>query len=341
MSRHETVSPILGNSPAMCQLRAIIARVAPASLSVLIHGPTGSGKELVAQALHRLSGRPGQFVSFNVCAIPDTMLETSLFGHVRGAYTGATRDAPGYLVEADQGTAFFDEISGLPMAAQAKLLRAIELREFRPVGATRDRRSAFRVIAATNEDLDELVTVGRFRADLLHRLRGVTISVPPLAARREDIPELVHNFLAHESRGDTPLTITARALTVLQDHHWPGNVRELRQVIGRIAALTDTSAITADEVLAALAPCRATSSDVRGQPTQLIDDTAALRPALVAALERYGGDTAVVATHFAVSRTTIYRWLRQFGIATPKRRHRTLQCEPLAQSPPGHVVIHA
>lgn len=284
------------------------------------------------------SRRTGHFVSFNVCAIPETMLETSLFGHVRGAYTGATRDAPGYLVEADQGTAFFDEISGLPLVAQSKLLRAIELREFRPVGATRDRRSAFRVVAATNEDLDELIDVGRFRADLLHRLRGIAISIPPLASRREDIPELVRYFLANESRGDTPMTITERALSLLQDHHWPGNVRELRQVMGRIAALTDAPAITADEVLAALFQGRSQASPVSGQPTPMIDDAAAFRRVLLAVLDGCDGDTLAVAAHFRVSRPTVYRWLKQLGIATPKRRHSTASIASAPHSQPERAI---
>src|SRR5678816_48003 len=175
-----TDTPLIGDSFPMQRLRALIARVAPTNVPVLIEGATGTGKELVAAMLHRLSGRGGAFVPFNVCALPDSMFEDALFGHVKGAYTGAAGDTLGYLREANGGTAFFDEISGLALGLQPKLLRAIETRTIRAVGSSRDVTSDFRVVAATNECLDELVDAGRFRADLNHRLSGLVLTVPTL-----------------------------------------------------------------------------------------------------------------------------------------------------------------
>src|SRR3954470_19051267 len=194
-------SAIVGDSSAIQQLRALIATVAPTRLPVLVEGPTGSGKELVAAALHQASGRRGRLVAFNVCAIGDALFEDALFGHVRGAFTGAANDSAGFLREADAGTVFLDEISGLPWALQAKLLRAVETGEFRPVGAARDARSDFRVVAATNEHLDDLVECGRFRADLKHRIGGVVISVPTLAERVDDIPDLTRYFARRATGG--------------------------------------------------------------------------------------------------------------------------------------------
>src|SRR6185436_15443756 len=190
-----TLSSLLGESPVMCRVRALIAMVAPTRLPVLVHGATGTGKEIVAAAIHAESGRRGAFVAFNVCAIGDSMFEDALFGHVRGAYTGAVQDAQGFLREANSGTAFFDEISGLALPLQAKLLRAIELGVFRPIGARHDATSDFRVVAATNEHIHDLVANGRFRADLAHRLGGVVIDLPPLAERVEDIGLLARHFV--------------------------------------------------------------------------------------------------------------------------------------------------
>jgi len=174
---------ILGDSSPIGVLRTMIAQVAPTGHRVLIHGPSGSGKELVAQALHRLSGRRGRFVPINVCAIPDTIFEAMVFGHVKGALTGATADARGFLREADGGTAFFDEIRGLPMDNQGRVLRGVETRSFRPVGASIDQTSDFRLISATNEHLGTLTRSGRFRSDLLHRIGSIVLQVPSLADR--------------------------------------------------------------------------------------------------------------------------------------------------------------
>ena len=187
---------LIGDSLPMRQLRALIARVATSTLSVLIEGETGSGKELVARALHEMSGRSGALVALNVCAVPDSMFEATMFGHVKGAFTGALRDSAGYLTEAHRGTLFLDEVSGLSLTNQVKLLRAIETKEFRPVGARSDQRSDFRLIAASNEDMVHLVEGGQFRRDLAHRLGGIKLTVPPLRDRLEDVPILAAHFAA-------------------------------------------------------------------------------------------------------------------------------------------------
>jgi DNA-binding NtrC family response regulator len=285
----------------MRELRALIARVAPTRLPVLIEGPTGSGKELVAAQLHRVSGRTGSLVAFNVCAIGETMFEDALFGHARGAYTGAIGESLGFLREANGGTAFFDEISGLPLPLQAKLLRAIETGVFRPIGAARDARSDFRPIAATNDDLGELVRDGRFRADLWHRLSGVVLRVPALVDRVDDIPVLARHFLG-------PARMTEEAMAALMSRAWPGNVRELRQVL-EAASVFANGAIDVVAIEAALANRGANASSPARSLTE--------RSELVALLESAAWDTSRAASELGIHRATMYRRMKRHGIEVP------------------------
>ncbi len=305
-------SLILGDSPPIRRLKALIARVAPSDQPVLIQGPTGAGKELVALALHRASGRSGRLVAFNVCAVPDTVLEDTLFGHVRGAFTGARDDAPGYLAQADRGTVFFDEIGGLPWTLQSKLLRAVETREFRPVGARSDRYSDFRVISATNEALDALVDVGRFRADLAFRLRGVVLTVPALRDRKEDIPVLVRRFVADAGKtGASEPRIDDAALGLLMDYDWPGNVRELRNVVTSAVVLAEESKLSRSDLAAVL--------EQRSDPLASEGRDFARRR-LLGVLDQTAWDTSVAAHLLGVHRGTVYRRMQRLGIPVPRRR---------------------
>lgn len=302
---------LIGSSAPMRELRALIATVAPMRLSVLIEGATGTGKELVASLLHEQSGRSGNLIAFNVCALGESMFEDALFGHVKGAYTGALNESLGFLREANAGTAFFDEISGLPLALQAKLLRAIETGVFRPIGASRDARSDFRPIAATNESLDALVGEGRFRADLKHRLSGIVIRIPSLAERVDDIPELSRHFV--RATAGPAATIDDEAIAVLQAMEWPGNVRELRQVVGAACAFA-RGVIGIPALRMALA--HRTSAPVATRaPRRLVE-----RHELVSALELAAWNTEAAASTLGVHRATVYRRMQRHGIEVPMVR---------------------
>jgi two-component system nitrogen regulation response regulator GlnG len=231
---------LLGDSPAMRELFRAVGRLAQAPLSVLVVGETGTGKELVARALHRHSPRAARpFVALNTAAIPAELLESELFGHEAGAFTGAGKRHVGRFEQADGGTLFLDEIGDMPAALQTRLLRVLAEGEFFRVGGRELIRVDVRVIAATHQDLDARVADGRFRADLLHRLDVVRLALPPLRARREDIPALAQRFLAQASArlGGAPKRFGPEALARLQAHAWPGNVRELENLCWRLAAL--------------------------------------------------------------------------------------------------------
>jgi transcriptional regulator with PAS, ATPase and Fis domain len=310
MISRSTIDPILvGESTAIREVRALVERVAPTRLSVLIQGPTGSGKELVARAVHAASGRRGRFVAFNVCAIADTMFEDALFGHMRGAFTGAASDTPGYLAEADQGTVFLDEIGSLEPNLQGKLLRAIEEGEFRPVGGRENRRSDFRVVSAINEPIDELIEEGRFRYDLLERLSGIVIRVPPLRERLEDIPPLVDHFLTHAAGTSNGVEMTLGARSLLQSYEWPGNVRELKHVIERSVALAGGHALGREEIEAAIR--NGSGAWRREAPNSFA------RQQLLEVLAVSRWDTAAAAAHLGIHRATIYRRMHRFGIRVP------------------------
>jgi len=292
---------LIGVSEPIASLRQLIRTVAPTRLPVLIEGPTGAGKELVAAAIHEESGRRGDFVPFNVCAIGESMFEDALFGHVRGAFTGAMGDTLGFLREANGGTAFFDEVSGLQPAMQAKLLRAVETGQFRPVGGKRDAQSDFRVVAATNEPVAGLVIERRLRADLAYRLSGVVLRVPPLCDRRGDIPGLVSHFLG---RTALSLEIEPAAVSLLQEHPWPGNVRELRNVVECAAALGGVRVAIVRVLLAQQHGDTAGAVMVR-------------RERLRAALEANHWNPDSAARELGIHRATIYRWMKEARIVVP------------------------
>jgi two-component system response regulator AtoC len=250
---------IVAASPAMIELLEMLERAAEYKATVLLTGESGTGKEVLARAIHAQSGRRHQaFVAVNCGAIPEPLLESELFGHARGAFTGADRARRGIFVEADGGTLFLDEIGELPASLQVKLLRVLQEEEVRPVGEAKARSIDVRVIAATSRDLEREVAAGRFREDLFYRLDVFRLRVPPLRERREDIPLLVDHFLEQfrEALGKPVRTIADDALDRLMEHAWPGNVRELENVMERAMILCDGDRITLAELPAALAKPR-------------------------------------------------------------------------------------
>jgi len=305
-------SALVGHSAVMLELRAMIERAAAADLPVVVEGPTGSGKELVAQALHTLSGRRGNLVPVNVCAVSESMFEDALFGHARGAFTGAVNERAGFLREADGGTIFLDEIGGLPLALQAKLLRALETGRFRPVGGAHDVETRARVVAATNEPIAELVRAQRFRADLAHRLMAAVIRVPCLDERRADIPALVRHFLDAAGREDR--LVAASAIEVLCERDWPGNVRELKQVVLWAATLCDGT--ISDRAVNLAMMYRATS------PMTRTDGDHAERRELRRVLECHDWDGDAVAGNLGIHRATVYRRMKRLDICAPPARSR-------------------
>ena len=269
-------------SDPMWNLFAMIQRVAPHYRSVLIHGPTGAGKDLIATALHHRSHVLGKFVVLNCSAVVETLFESELFGHVRGAFTGADRDTTGLFELANGGTLFLDEIGDMPLATQAKLLRAIQNQEILPVGSLNSRKVNVRIVAATHRDLRAAIASGTFREDLYYRLSMVELTVPPLKDRPEDIPLLARHFVRKFS-GEFSKRIegvTPRAMLVLQRYRWPGNVRELEHIIGRACMLIDGTRVDVNSLPesliheeAKLKTSEESTSLLEDQERQLITDT--------------------------------------------------------------------
>ena len=255
---------ILGDSVEMRKIIEVIEQVAPTDITILVTGESGAGKEVIAKAIHGASTRSRKpMVTVNCGAIPEGIIESELFGHERGSFTGASEQRKGYFELADGGTIFLDEVGELPLAAQVKFLRILENGEFQRVGSSSSRRVDVRVIAATNKNLEHEVQAGNFRADLFYRLRSVNITVPPLRNRVEDIPLLFRHFAADVSRRNSiPFAgISPSALTVLQAYHWPGNVRELRNVVESMLVLENGRYLEADDVKKYLKEYRSSQQD--------------------------------------------------------------------------------
>jgi two-component system response regulator AtoC len=246
LRQHDAGQGLITDDAAMKDLLATLERVAPADLPVLIQGETGTGKELVARAVHRLSPRADQaFVAINCGAVSETLLESELFGHEKGAFTGALQRKPGLFEVADRGVLFLDEVGEIAPSVQIKLLRALESKEFFRVGGTRPVRSDVRLVSATNKDLKHATQTGEFREDLFYRLNGVTLRLPPLRERKDDIALLARHFL---DRFAPQKKLSARAIQTLQQYSWPGNVRELLMLIQRACVLTASDTIDAEEL---------------------------------------------------------------------------------------------
>jgi DNA-binding NtrC family response regulator len=312
---HRRAPALLGVSQAIRDLMEEVRRLAASNIPVLIAGETGTGKELVARAIHEQSPRAGRaFVAVNCGALPDTLLESELFGHVRGAFTGADRDKRGLFEEAEGGTLLLDEIGDTSPAFQTKLLRALEAREIRPVGGTEIKRVDVRVVSATHRDLGEMVAEGTFRQDLLYRLNTATLYVPPLRRRRVDIPFLAQHFA--EEFGDEharKILLDEAFLDGLARQDFPGNVRELRNAVERAIALTAPGELVGASHLARESEADAEPPPATGGTLRERVD-AVEREALRDALERFHGNRTRMAEALGLSRVGLRNKLRRHGL---------------------------
>ncbi len=312
MEASYTFEDIVGKSPALEKLFAILPQVAASPSTALLTGESGTGKELFARALHNLSARKdGPFVAVNCGALPETLLESELFGYKAGAFTDARRDKPGRFDEAAGGTLFLDEIGDMPPALQVKLLRVLQDGTYRPLGDSAARRADVRVVAATNQDLEQLVAGGRFRNDLYYRLNVVRLRLPPLRERREDIPLLAAHFVRKFAalRGKPIQGLDQRALAALLDHPFPGNVRELENAIEFAFILCPGGLIRPEHLPEGLRPApEAAPAD--GTPGPRTLEQAKCLAAL-GALERNAGRVMAACRELAISKDTLRRLLRR------------------------------
>ncbi len=311
-----------GESPEMQKLFALLARVAATDATALLLGESGTGKEVAARALHRRSHRSrGPFVALNCSAFPEQLLESELFGHVRGAFTDARADRDGLFVQASGGTLLLDEIGDLPLGLQPKLLRALEERRVRPLGATRERPFDVRILGATHRDLDAEVAAGRFRQDLHFRLDVVRVTLPPLRVRGGDIVALAHRFLeGFAQRAGAPAAkLSPEAVRATLGYSWPGNVRELRNAMERAVALASTTVIGLEDLPDALRAARARPPTAPVATVDVVETDLSLEQVERRHIERVmaslGGNKRAAARVLGVDRRTLYRKLTQFGMA--------------------------
>jgi two-component system, NtrC family, response regulator len=292
-----------------------IEKVAPSSATVLLLGESGTGKELLARALHARSSRnTGRFVAINCAAIPETLLESELFGYEKGAYTGAVKRTIGKIETANGGTLFLDEIGDLPMSLQAKLLRFLQERVIERVGGREEVAVDVRIVCATHQLLKEQIQTGRFREDLYYRLAEIVVDIPPLRARRGDATLLAHSFVrkfAEEHRRPT-MSLSSDALDAIEAHAWPGNVRELENVVKRAVIMSETSTITRADI--DVAPAAATEG-VALNLRQVREE--AERAAVITVLGRVNGNLSKAAELLGVSRPTLYDLIHRFGLKQP------------------------
>ncbi len=296
---------IVGNSPAMQKLFRRIRQAAPTDATVLLEGPSGTGKELVARAIHSLSPRAkGPFVAVELAAISPTLLETELFGHEKGAFTGAVARREGRFEAANHGTIFLDEISEIPLEIQVKLLRVLQEREFQRMGSNDTVKTDIRIVAATNRDLAAYVRAGKFREDLYYRLNVIDLYLPALKDRAGDIPLLVNRFLK-EFGGKS---VSSSAMKLLEAYPWPGNVRELRNAVEKMCVLSPTGEIDEEDVPDEMKRGGARSLSTSGT----LEETEKAK--ILAVLDEVGGNRTKAAERLGISRRTIYRKLEEYGL---------------------------
>jgi two-component system, NtrC family, response regulator len=299
----------------------VVRKVADTEATVLLTGESGTGKELVARAIHTFSSRRTRpFVAVNCAAIPHDLLESELFGHVKGAFTGAVRDKTGKFLLADGGTLFLDEVGELPVDLQPKLLRALQERTVEPVGGIRPQKIDVRVVAATNADLEEGLRLGSFREDLYYRLAVIPLHLPPLRERPEDIPYLVRHFCA--KHGAPQVQLAAEALRSLQDYHWPGNVRELENTVERLLIMRHSDLIAADELSDKIRTGRqpAGGGGVLNLPPDGYPLEQLEREVVMEALARNGWNQTAAARFLRIPRHTLIYRMEKYNITQEERK---------------------
>jgi two-component system nitrogen regulation response regulator NtrX len=320
-ARLDERAEIIGESDVMRRLRENIATAAPSTGRVLIHGENGSGKELVARAIHALSARrEAPFVEVNCAAIPEELIESELFGHERGAFTGALARRRGKFETADSGTVFLDEIGDMSLKTQAKVLRALEEQAFERVGGRETLKVDVRVIAASNRDLPSLIAQGAFREDLFYRLNVIPIEVPPLRARKEDVPALVEHFVRVfcAENGKRLKAVAPAALTWFMTYEWPGNVRELRNMVERLVIMVPGDGIGPDDLPPPLRPKSELAPALgEGKPLKEARDSFE-RAYILAELRAQDWNMTRTAERLGIERSHLYRKIRAYGIIPPK-----------------------
>ncbi|MBN1504103.1 MAG: sigma-54-dependent Fis family transcriptional regulator [Candidatus Eisenbacteria bacterium] len=304
---------LVGRTPAMLELRRSIELVALSDVTALIVGETGTGKELVARAIHRLSSRADKpFVAIDCSIIGERIAESELFGHKKGAFTDAHSDRIGLLQAAGKGTVFLDEITNIPIEVQAKLLRALQEKEIRPIGSEQTQRMEARVLAASNTDVLEAVKLGRFRHDLFYRLHVFPINVPPLRDRKDDFPLLVRHFVRKHGRPDfAPVQFEDSAIEFLKSYGWPGNVRELESFVRLAITVSPAGTLSRDRVEELLSEFGRFG---RPEPSATLSLEETEREAIVAALSQAGGDKRKAAKALGLALSTLYRKIKKFRI---------------------------
>jgi DNA-binding NtrC family response regulator len=318
---------LVGTSPAIRKVVAMIEKVAPTDATVLVRGASGSGKELVARALHYNSPRRGKpLVTVNCATLQESLLESELFGHEKGAFTGADKSKSGLFEVADGGTLFVDEVAEMSPGLQAKLLRVLESGHYRRVGGTVELTADVRIVAATNKPLEEEQKAGRFREDLYYRLNVITIPLAALRDRREDIPLLVEHLLSTRQVGKTPFTVGPDALARLAAYDWPGNVRELANVLERAQILAEGSVITADDLPDTVTGTPPAAGPTRN-PAAAFDLEAVERKHVADVLAKMKGNKVQAAKALGISRRALYRLIDKYALA-PKAEPAPAESEP-------------
>lgn len=310
-TRSYTWDDYIGEAPQLTRIFDTLKVVAPTPVTVLIEGPTGTGKDLLANIIHNMSPRKAHpFVKVNCAALPENLLESEMFGYVRGAFTGAGRDKPGRFTQAHNGTIFLDEISEMPLALQAKLLRVLEDQEFYPLGASKTVQVDVRIITACNKPLDAQVRAGLFREDLYYRLNVIRVNIPPLRERRQDIPLLIRRFIQRKNveRGTYICRFSPEALDVLLNYDYPGNVREMENILEHACLLCQGDVIQCDHLPRDLRESRCAPS----APMRVVNPQ---RQQLLEVLKAHGWNRQRAAEALGVDRTTLWRRMRRWGIS--------------------------